>query len=75
MGAVSYWFLGVFNLRFNINTFTGIFMQGLLSGLIGIVVHVMLLSILKNKELKVISTTLKHKIWKAKIIPADPSGV
>jgi putative peptidoglycan lipid II flippase len=75
MGSITYWFLGVFSLRFNIDTFLGVFLQGFLSGIIGIFVFIGLLIIMKNKELTVISRTLKHKIWKAKVIPPDPSGV
>lgn len=75
MGSVTYWFLGVFNLRFDLNTFFGIFLQGFLSGIIGIAVFIALLMLMKNKELVVIARTLHHKVWKAKVIPPDPSGV
>jgi putative peptidoglycan lipid II flippase len=74
MGAITYWFLGIFGSQFDIDTFNGIFLQGFLAGIIGIAVHIGLLILLKNRELTVIAKTLKHKIWKAKIIPADPSG-
>ncbi|MCC2630696.1 MAG: hypothetical protein K0S38_505 [Candidatus Paceibacter sp.] len=74
MGAVTYWFLDVFNLRFDIHTFTGIFLQGFLAGTIGIIVNILLLILMGNKELVIIAKTLKHKIWKARVIPADPSG-
>ncbi len=73
MGFVSYKLLGVFDDIFDINTFFGIFLQGFLSGILGIGVGLSLLYILKNKELFEIAETLKHKIWKAKIVPPDPS--
>jgi putative peptidoglycan lipid II flippase len=75
MGAITYWFLGVFDKIFDIHTFTGIFLQGFVAGIIGIVVFVCLLMLMNNSELKVITRTLKHKIWKAKVIPSDPTGV
>jgi putative peptidoglycan lipid II flippase len=75
MGGVTYWFLGVFSLRFGEETFIGVFLQGFLAGCIGIVVGMLLLKLMGNKELTIIARTLQHKIWKAKVIPADPSGV
>jgi putative peptidoglycan lipid II flippase len=74
MGAVTYWALDVFGHTFDINTFLGVFLQGFVAGIIGIAVNIMLLILMKNKEIVVIANTLKHKIWKAKIIPPDPSG-
>jgi putative peptidoglycan lipid II flippase len=71
MGLVSYLSLNIFDKIFDINTTFGIFMQGFLSGIIGIVVGVIILKLLKNKELEEIWTTLHHKIWKAKPLPAD----
>jgi putative peptidoglycan lipid II flippase len=75
MGTVTYWFLGVFDHYFDIHTFSGVFFQGFLAGIIGIMVFILLLILMGNKELFIIARTLKHKIWKAKVIPADPSGV
>lgn len=71
MGLVSYLSLNIFDNIFNINTTFGIFMQGFLSGIIGIIVGVIVLKLLKNKEIEEIWITLHHKIWKAKPLPAD----
>ena len=71
MGAVSYLGLNIFDDLFNLNTTFGIFMQGFLSGVIGIIAGVLILKLLKNTELEEIWTTLHHKIWKAKPLPAE----
>lgn len=72
MGFVSYKMLDVFDNIFDINTLQGIFLQGFLSGVIGIASAIMILVILKNGELKEIWRTLHSKIWKASIVPPDP---
>jgi putative peptidoglycan lipid II flippase len=61
MGLVSYLGLNIF----------GIFMQGLLSGIIGIIVGIIILNLLSNQEIREIWRTLHHKIWKAKPLPVD----
>jgi putative peptidoglycan lipid II flippase len=71
MGTVSYLCLNIFDNIFNINKVFGIFMQGFLSGIIGILAGIIILKILKNKELEEIWRTLHHKIWKAKPLPVD----
>lgn len=71
MGFVAYRFLNVFDDLLDINTLVGIFLQGFLSGVIGIIVGFFILKLLKNDEIKVIWDTLHKKIWKTKIIPAE----
>ncbi len=75
MGVVTYWLLAVFANYFNLDTFFGIFLQGLCAGVIGIVLDCAILILMGNREIRDIARTLHHKIWKAKVIPADPSGV
>lgn len=72
MGYVAYKFLDVFDDIFDINTLIGIFLQGLLSGTIGIVVAVLVLYLLNSTELKEVWNTLHKKIWKAKVVGPDP---
>ncbi len=73
MGFVSYlglqWFAGWFNLE----TLPGIFMQGLLAGLLGIGALIVVLRALGSQELHEVWTTLHHKIWKEKIIVSEES--
>ncbi len=61
MGSSAYLSLNLFSNIFNLDTFLGIFLQGLLSGLIGIVFGILILFLLKNKELLDIIKTISHK--------------
>jgi putative peptidoglycan lipid II flippase len=67
IGVVSYFALNLFALVFNLNTLIGIFMQGLLSGILGIIAGIIVLIILKNKEIIDVHNTLKSRILKIKI--------
>lgn len=70
-GFICYKFLFVFDNIFDINTFIGIFLQGLFSGLIGVSVFMFVLVLLSNQELKDIFYSMKGKIWKSKIIAPE----
>ena len=63
IGIVAYLGLIVFDDFFNLDTFWGIFLQGLLSGIIAIACGFILLKILKNKEFEEISESLKKKFF------------
>lgn len=71
MGLVTYICLSLFDGVFNINTGRGIFLQGFLSGVMGIISGIFILSILKNKELSDLISTLKNKFWKKKIVAPE----
>ncbi len=71
MGYVSYVSLNIFDDLLDINTLMGIFLQGFLSGILGIISAVIVLYILDSQELKEVWTTLHHKIWRAKVIVPD----
>ena len=71
MGAVSYGLLNVFDGVFDINTFVGIFLQGFLAGIGGIIVFVFVLLALKNDELRDVLTSLHRKFWKTHAIAAE----
>lgn len=71
MGYVTYLFLNIFDDIFNLNTFVGIFMQGFISGILGIFVGIVLLWVLKSKELFDIYSTFKKKVWKTDVLPPD----
>lgn len=70
MGYATFLALRVFSFL-PLNKAWGIFLQGFLSGLIGIVVLILVLVILDNKELKVVWKTLHKKFWSAKVPPAE----
>jgi putative peptidoglycan lipid II flippase len=61
MGLFAYISLNFFSGIFNLNTFIGIFLQGFISGSIGISSGVLVLYIFKNKELLDIVKALSHK--------------
>lgn len=71
MGAVSYLLLNVFDDVFNLRTALGVLLQGIFSGLGGLLVGVAVLLLLGNVEVREIWKTLHRKIWKAKVIGAD----
>ncbi len=71
MGSVSYLLLNAFDTIFDLHTTLGIFMQGLFSGVLGLLVGALILYLLGNTEVKEIWKTLHHKIWKTKVIASD----
>jgi peptidoglycan biosynthesis protein MviN/MurJ (putative lipid II flippase) len=75
MGFVAYHSLQAFALVLNINTFLGVFIQGALSGLIGICAGIFLLRIMENRELEEIHSSLHHKFWKSKPIATEQGGL
>ena len=71
MGLFAYISLNLFSYIFNLDTFLGIFLQGLFSGLIGIGFGILILFAIKNKELLDITKALSHKFWKNRIIAPE----
>ncbi len=71
MGYITYISLGIFDNVFDINTLSGIFLQGLVSGAIGIFFAVMVLILLGSRELAEVWGTLHKKIWRTKVVPPD----
>lgn len=66
MGFSMYHLLRIFSPVFDINTFTGVFMQGFLSGIIGIIIAIITLIALQNKELRAFFHALSRKgFWKS----------
>jgi putative peptidoglycan lipid II flippase len=64
----TYLGLKIFSPIFGLTTFWGVFLQGFLSGILGILVGIVVLYLLKNEEMKDILITLKSKFWKTKVI-------
>lgn len=56
---------------FDLNTFNGVFMQGFLAGIFGIISAVALLILIDNKEVMIVIKTLKNKFWKTKPISPE----
>lgn len=72
IGLVSYFSLQIFDNVFDIQTFLGIFMQGLLSGLLGILAGAGFLYSIKNRELLEILDSFKQKFWETPVIASEP---
>jgi len=62
MGAFVYFSLNLWDSILDINTFWGIFLQGFLSGITGLMVLVLVLKLFGNKEINEILSTLKRKL-------------
>jgi len=71
MGMVAYVFLGIFDNVFNINTGLGIFLQGFLSGILGIISGIVVLIIFKNEELFDLVKALKNKFWRNRVVAPE----
>jgi len=71
MGFVAYRFLEIFDNIFNINTFFGIFFQGLLSGILGIIAGLIFLHLLKNQEISDIWESLHHRFWRVETVAPE----
>lgn len=68
IGVISYVGLNIFSSVFSMTTGWGIFLQGFISGIIGIGAGVLVLILLKNEELKDLMKTFKTKFWRVKLI-------
>lgn len=73
IGFVSYGFLNLFSLVFDLHTTLGIFLQGLSAGLGGITAGILTLYLLGSVELQEIWRAMHNKIWRAKFIGPDPT--
>ncbi len=73
VGFSVYGFLNVFAKIFATDTFIGIFLQGFLSGIVGLLLAVFLLRFLKNEELGEISASFSKKLFRKR--PVAPIAV
>ena len=71
MGYVAFLSLRVYALFLPLSKVWGLFLQGLFAGITGIVVLVIILKLLKNKELDDVINTLHKKIWKTPVPPVE----
>jgi hypothetical protein len=65
---VSYLSLNILSPIFGTTTFWGVFLQGFISGILGIGTGVLVLYLLKNEELKDLLKTLKTKFWRTEAV-------
>ena len=71
MGYVSFESLRIFSAIFPLTKIWGIFMQGFCAAIVGVIVLVIVLKLLKNKQIDDVWRTLHQKIWKANVPPAE----
>lgn len=75
MGYVTFLSLRFFNIFFSLNKAWGVFFQGFFAGIVGIAAGIIVLVLLKNKELQEVWATLHKKIWKAKVVVPDQESL
>ena len=75
MGVVAYIGLNIFSPLFGLDTFWGVFLQGFISGVLGIGAGVFLLYLFGSQELKDLGKTLHTKFWRAKVIAPPQEGL
>ena len=75
LGLAAYLSLNVLSPIFGTTTFWGVFLQGFISGIFGILVAVLVLYLLDNDEVKGILKVLQTKFWKAKIVAPPQEGL
>ncbi len=74
MGVVTYFLLNIFDDFLTLKTFVGIFLQGFISGTIGIFIGITVLRMFKNEELADLTKALRKKFWKIETLsPEQPS--
>ncbi len=75
MGFTAYLSLNILSPIFGTTTLWGVFLQGFISGILGIAVGILVLHLLKSEELKELTQTLHTNFWKAKIIAPEQGGL
>jgi putative peptidoglycan lipid II flippase len=75
MGLIAYISLAFFVNIFDLDTGIGIFFQGFLSGILGIISGVFVLFIFKNDELFGIIDALKSKFWKKRVLVPEQADL
>ena len=73
--AVSYVALRFLAPVFNLNTFYGIFGQGLLAGLLGLAVFFLILKWYGSEELREIQAAWRHHFWRARAVAPEPESL
>jgi putative peptidoglycan lipid II flippase len=75
LGMVAYLSLNILSPVFGTTTLLGVFLQGFISGILGIGAAILVLHLLENEELKDVTKVLKTKFWRTKVIAPDQEGL
>lgn len=71
MGYATFLALRFFNTFLPLTKGINVFLQGFFAGIVGIIVAIIVLVLLKNREIKEVWTTLHHKFWKSNVVVPD----
>lgn len=74
-GLVTYEFLEVLGLYLDLNTFVGIFGQGLVAGVAGLLTWWLILELMGNEEIREVRRALGRKFWKAGVVMPDKEEI
>ncbi|MBI5742407.1 MAG: murein biosynthesis integral membrane protein MurJ [Candidatus Niyogibacteria bacterium] len=74
-GALTYLALRVFAGVFDLETFVGVFAQGLFAGGLGIAALVAVLRTLRNAEFMEIWEALHERFWHAEVLASEPESI
>lgn len=74
-GLVAYEFLEVFGLYLNLDTFWGIFLQGLAGGIAGLLTWGLILELMNNADIKDVRAAVLNKFWKSRIVVPDKEEI
>lgn len=72
MGLSTYVSLNVLQDFFSLDTFAGVFGQGLIAGTVGIICGIIVLALLGSRELGETMSALHRKFWRTPVIGPDP---
>lgn len=75
MGFAAYIALNMLSLVFSLDTFMGVFAQGLIAGVCGVITGIMLLVLLRSPELVEVFGVLRRRIWNTPVIGPDPQNL
>lgn len=75
VGIITYLSLNAFADIFSNESVWGVFWEGFISGILGIVAGIYVLYLFKNIELISLIKTLKTKFWKAKVVIPEEDGL
>ena len=72
LGMISYFSLRLLDNIFNLETFIGVFSQGVLAGFFGLLACALTLWVFDNEEFLIVAGTFHQKFWKASVISQEP---
>lgn len=74
-GVVAYEFLEILGIYLKLDTFIGIFTQGLVAGVAGLLTWWLILELMGNDEIRDVRTALHRKFWKSTVVIPDKEEI